>query len=231
MKNQPHNNVHIAGRGSVVRQLRILASQFRVLRTGTLSEIRPDNMYQPLGLFVILMGISCDSDLEKNGQKESMSEFDREKYLANGQLDSLFDNQDTLKFFINLSGCIDRRFHYISFYKDNGAIYIKPEIRIIFDGDTVILPSVKKYSKLSDSLSFERLFLRINEFHKMTLGLSDSNTMISIGVKRKWGKFYYFDRDEDYFIDIKYLYLHIMRQFYPEIAEYDMDKEIIVFDQ
>ncbi len=43
-----HNTVHIAGRGSVVRQLRILASQFRVLRTGTLSEIRPDNMYQPL---------------------------------------------------------------------------------------------------------------------------------------------------------------------------------------
>jgi hypothetical protein len=42
------NTVHIAGRGSVVRQLRILASQFRVLRTGTLSEIRPDNMYQPL---------------------------------------------------------------------------------------------------------------------------------------------------------------------------------------
>ena len=43
-----HNTVHIAGRGSVVRQLRILVSQFRVLRTGTLSEIRPDNMYQPL---------------------------------------------------------------------------------------------------------------------------------------------------------------------------------------
>ncbi len=42
------NKVHIAGRGSVVRQLRILVSQFRVLRTGTLSEIRPDNMYQPL---------------------------------------------------------------------------------------------------------------------------------------------------------------------------------------
>jgi hypothetical protein len=32
----------------VVRQLWILVSQFRVLRTGTLSEIRPDNMYQPL---------------------------------------------------------------------------------------------------------------------------------------------------------------------------------------
>jgi len=42
------NIVHIAGRGSVVRQLRIPISQFRVLRTGTLSEIRPDNMYQPL---------------------------------------------------------------------------------------------------------------------------------------------------------------------------------------
>ena len=42
------NKVHIAGRGSVVRQLRILASPFHVLRTGTLSEIRPDNMYQPL---------------------------------------------------------------------------------------------------------------------------------------------------------------------------------------
>ncbi len=47
-KNRPYNKVHIAGRGLVVRQLRILASQFRVLRTGTLSEIRPDNMYQPL---------------------------------------------------------------------------------------------------------------------------------------------------------------------------------------
>ncbi len=43
-----HNKVHIAGRGLVVRQLRILVSQFRVLRTGTLYEIRPDNMYQPL---------------------------------------------------------------------------------------------------------------------------------------------------------------------------------------
>jgi hypothetical protein len=42
------HTVHIAGRGLVVRQLRILVSQFRVLRTGTLSEIRPDNMYQPL---------------------------------------------------------------------------------------------------------------------------------------------------------------------------------------
>ena len=51
-KAHTHNTVHIAGRGSVVRQLRPeasgLASQFRVLRTGTLSEIRPDNMYQPL---------------------------------------------------------------------------------------------------------------------------------------------------------------------------------------
>lgn len=45
-KKRPHNTVHIAGRGLVVRQLRILASQFLVLRTGTLSEIRPDNMYQ-----------------------------------------------------------------------------------------------------------------------------------------------------------------------------------------
>jgi hypothetical protein len=49
MKKTRCNTVHIAGRGLVVRQLRILASQFRVLRTGTLSEIRPDNMYQPLG--------------------------------------------------------------------------------------------------------------------------------------------------------------------------------------
>jgi len=48
MKKTMANKVHIAGRGLVVRQLRILVSQFRVLRTGTLSEIRPDNMYQPL---------------------------------------------------------------------------------------------------------------------------------------------------------------------------------------
>ena len=40
-KARPANTVHIAGRGSVVRQLRILVSQFRVLRTGTRSEIRP----------------------------------------------------------------------------------------------------------------------------------------------------------------------------------------------
>ncbi len=48
MKKTGVNKVHIAGRGSVVRQLRILVSQFRVLRTGTLSEIRPNNMHQPL---------------------------------------------------------------------------------------------------------------------------------------------------------------------------------------
>ena len=46
------NTVHIAGRGLVVRQLRILVSQFRVLRTGMLSDSevseRPDNMYRPL---------------------------------------------------------------------------------------------------------------------------------------------------------------------------------------
>ncbi len=48
MKKTTANTVHIAGRDSVVRQLRILASQFRVLRTGTHFEIRPDNMYQPL---------------------------------------------------------------------------------------------------------------------------------------------------------------------------------------
>ena len=50
MKNTLPNKLQIALRGScdVVRW--ILASQFRVLRTGTLSEIRPDNMYQPLAL-------------------------------------------------------------------------------------------------------------------------------------------------------------------------------------
>ena len=47
-KSATANKVHIAGRGSVVRQLRIPVSQFRVLWTGTLFEIRPDNMYQPL---------------------------------------------------------------------------------------------------------------------------------------------------------------------------------------
>jgi len=53
-KNTVYNKVHIAGRGLVVRQVRILASLFRVLRTGTLSEIRPDNMYQPLAVIKIL---------------------------------------------------------------------------------------------------------------------------------------------------------------------------------
>ncbi len=51
-KVRTHNKVHIAGRGSVVRQLRILVSQFRVPRTGTLSEIRLDNMYQPLAVML-----------------------------------------------------------------------------------------------------------------------------------------------------------------------------------
>jgi hypothetical protein len=37
----------------VIRQLRILVSQFRVLRTGTLSEIRPDNMYLSVGVNAI----------------------------------------------------------------------------------------------------------------------------------------------------------------------------------
>ncbi|MDD4729949.1 MAG: hypothetical protein PHN55_14520, partial [Dysgonamonadaceae bacterium] len=63
-----HNTVHIAGRGSVVRQLRILASQFRVLRTGTLFEIRPDNMYQP----------SCTS-----GKMTTTQQIDNENAILN----------------------------------------------------------------------------------------------------------------------------------------------------
>ena len=89
IKNTSANNVHIAGRGSVVRQLRILASQFRVLRTGTLSEIRPDNMYQPLGtilkntkimnkivllFFTIVIMISCLS------LKNKTTEFQMKDY-------------------------------------------------------------------------------------------------------------------------------------------------------
>ncbi|MCG6191359.1 hypothetical protein, partial [Maribellus maritimus] len=52
----------------VVRQLRIPVSQFRVLRTGTLSEIRPDNMYQPL-----------PARLKKEKNKQKLTE----KNLAN----------------------------------------------------------------------------------------------------------------------------------------------------
>ena len=68
IKTHTHNTVHIAGRGLVVRQLRILASQFRVLRTGTLSEIRPDNMYQPL----------CTS-----GEKTTTQQIDNENGILN----------------------------------------------------------------------------------------------------------------------------------------------------
>ncbi len=75
-KSRTANKVHIAGRGSVVRQLRILVSQFRVLRTGTLSEIRPDNMYQPLAtindkhmrhifILILLIGIISLNAQEK----------------------------------------------------------------------------------------------------------------------------------------------------------------------
>ncbi|WP_321288307.1 hypothetical protein [uncultured Sunxiuqinia sp.] len=50
----PPDKVHIAGRDSVVRQLWILALQFRVLRTGTLSEIRPDNLQVTVINYIIL---------------------------------------------------------------------------------------------------------------------------------------------------------------------------------
>lgn len=49
---RPHNEVHILGRVSVLIQQRPEASglvlQFHVLRSGTLSEIQSDNLYQPL---------------------------------------------------------------------------------------------------------------------------------------------------------------------------------------
>ncbi len=52
IKQRHADTVHITGRSLVVRQQRPdasgLVSQFRVLRTGTLYEIRPDNMYQTL---------------------------------------------------------------------------------------------------------------------------------------------------------------------------------------
>ena len=54
MKFKAHtaNTVHIAGRGSVVRQLRILASQFRVLRTGNRTLPAPETCTEPLNVML-----------------------------------------------------------------------------------------------------------------------------------------------------------------------------------
>ena len=72
------NTVHIAGRGLVVRQLRILASQFRVLWTGTLSEIRPDNMYQPLGT-----SLKKDNKMEQFVTKENKRKPTHKQHICN----------------------------------------------------------------------------------------------------------------------------------------------------
>ncbi len=77
-KSRTANKEHIAGRGSVVRQLRLLISQFRVLRTGTLSEIRPDNMYQPLCLIIKKPCINWKIDDEQNNSLYMGFRFDND---------------------------------------------------------------------------------------------------------------------------------------------------------
>jgi len=98
-KSRTHNKVHIAGWGSVIRQLRPdscrgLVSQFRVLRTVTLFEIRTDNMYQNvskhkknrmnriLTFIIVLTFYTCKAQTDFNSTIEFTSDLENFENLS-----------------------------------------------------------------------------------------------------------------------------------------------------
>lgn len=170
------------------------------------------------GLILILIGISCNSNPSNKADKQTISKSDIESYISKGQLNKLFNNTDTLNFSINLSGSIYRRIDLVTFFKKQDTIYVIPEIRVIFDSDTII-SAKKKYIKLSDRQDFERLLIKIHKLQAKKID-NTNKVKISIGVLNKWGFNYSFDRDSQNFIEIKDYYLNIMNIIYPEIEEY-----------
>jgi len=172
------------------------------------------------GIILILIGISCNYNPNNKATNQGISKEEIESYITNGQLKELIKNTDTLNFSIRLSGCTYRRIDLVSFFKKQDIIYIKPEIRMTIDRDTIISGKTKVYDKFNDTLSFEGLLTKIHELQIKNIDTSENKFSISIGIFKKWDYKYSFDRDSPYFLEIKNYYFNIMNTIYPEIEEF-----------
>lgn len=175
-------------------------------------------------IIVILIFLITQSCFDKTNNKNEpeLSKTQLNHLLINGQLDSLVNNKDTLIMFLNLSGCLHRRYDKIRFYRISKTIFIRPEIKITFDEKQIIQGKEKKYSlSKTDSLSFEYL---ISDIHrKLSEGpdsLGEKSVFMSIGVLHKWGEKYYSERMTEEHSRFYKIYFLIMHEIYPEMEEY-----------
>jgi hypothetical protein len=169
----------------------------------------------------LFIAYSCISETEnKNSSKLSKTQLNQ--FLINGQLDSLFNSEDTLIMYFNLSGCIDRRYDIIRFYRISNVIFIRPEIKITFDEEKIIQGKEKKYSlSKNDTLSFEYFISHIQRtLSEEPDSLEEKSGLMSIGVSTKWGRIYFSERMTDEHSRIYRLYIKIMHEIYPEMEEY-----------
>jgi hypothetical protein len=172
-------------------------------------------------IFVSFIAHLCINETEnKNISKLSKTQLNQ--LLIDGQLDSLFNNNDTLILYLNLSGCIDRRYDIIRFYRISNAIFIRPEIKITFGEEKIIQGKEKKYSLTkNDTLSFEYFTSLIHRtLSEGPDSLKEKSGFMSIGVSTKWGKTYFSERMTEEHSRIFRLYIRIMHEIYPEMEEY-----------
>lgn len=180
-------------------------------------------------LFAFIFIQPCFSQT-KNKTENKIPTNQLNQFLINGQLDSLFSLEDTLKMHFYLFGGFYSRADNIMFYKDSNTFYIKPEIIETFNsGNKIVIGKEKKYNlSKNDSLNFEYL---IGDMQKTLFEKRDSigemKPCISIGVFNKWGKNYYSVKWSDDYFRIYKLFERIMFEIYPEMEEY---KPLIIID-
>jgi hypothetical protein len=174
--------------------------------------------------------VSCKSD---NGDKADNSISLQTEFDANfcqGQLSKLINAPDTLIFHINLSGCMNKRFDIISFFKKQDTIYLFPKIIEIWDIEKTISGYKTRYFKINDSLNFENLLINICNFESEKIDTDENRILLSLSVKNKWYKKYYCSRDNPYFVELKNYYLAIMNSFYPEMVEFQNMGELEIIE-
>jgi hypothetical protein len=172
-------------------------------------------------IFISFIAHSCVSETE-NKNLSKISNTQTNQFLINGQLDSLINSEDTLILYLNLSGCIDRRYDKIRFYRISNTIFIRPEIKLAFGEEEIIQGKEKKYSLLkNDTLSFEYFISHIHRtLSEEPDSLKGKSGFISIGVSPKWGKTYFSERMTSEQSRIYRLYIRIMHEIFPEMEEY-----------
>lgn len=181
-------------------------------------------------IIALLLFTSCIR--HSKDEKQQITKLKLDNQILEGNIVSLFDNDDTLTLAINRSSCAHPCYDILKFYKVNGELYLHALINNELNDPHNLKTESKKYNlTINDSLSFEKLIREIYLYEKQNIGaLSNASTFISAGVFKKWSKNYKVDRMTKEHSDFLRMYIKIMNEFYPDIKDYTPLEPLQIID-